>query len=107
MRHRKRFALAIAVLFLAGVVLWLVRYEPEVDRESILREEGTVVDRAISGGIPYLTVAFPDGRTVCCWVLHRSTEIPDGIGTGNTVYITYGIEQDRRRYAVLDVQMLG
>lgn len=101
MRHWERWIAVLLVISVAGTILWFIQYEPEVAEESIRSAQGTVVDRAISAGVPYITVEFADGDAVCCWEIYRDAPIPEEIGIGDTVSITYGIELDQGCFAVL------
>lgn len=96
--------IALAV-FTVGVALWLCAYEPEILEESIVTREGIVTDRAMSDGIPYLTVKFPDGTEVCCWVIFEDVSVPEEVCPGRSVAVTYGTEKDRGRWVLLDIKL--
>lgn len=104
-RHAK--ALLCLLLFALCGGLWLFFQEPEVAQDSIVTAEGIVTDRAISDGIPYISVDFPDGSAICCWVLHRGTQIPETVSIGDTVSVTYGTETGKGRFALLQVEEIG
>lgn len=104
MRPWERWIAVLLVISVVGTILWFIQYEPEVAEESIRSAQGTVVDRAISDGVPYITVEIADGDAVCCWEIYRNAAIPEGIGIGDMVSITYGIELDRGRFAVLSLK---
>lgn len=107
MNRAAKGLLCLLLIFAAATGLWLLRYEPEVAQDSIVTAEGVITDRAMSDGLPYLSVAFPDGTDICCWQLHRAAEIPEDVGIGDPVRITYGVENDKGRFAVLKVERMG
>lgn len=93
--------------FSIGVFLWLWVYEPGILEDSVVTREGVVTDRAISEGVPYVTVEFSDGTAVCCWELLKKTSIPEGVRPGRSVIVTYGTEKDRGRCVFLDIKLEG
>ena len=98
----------ITALILAafGVIIaaWLLSREPEIREDSLVTREGIVTDRAMSDGLPYLSVVFEDGTDVCCWQLHKGGNVPDEISVGDPVRITYGVETAHGRYALVHVE---
>lgn len=104
MRTWQRLIFGLLALAAIGAALWLWDYEPEILEGSIVTREGIVVDRAMSDGLPYISVALADGSSVCCWELHEDAVVPEEINPGAYVRITYGVEKDHGRYAVLKVE---
>lgn len=104
MKRWERWVTWLLVLAAVGSLLCLAEYEPEVAEGSVVTEEGIVADRAMSDGLAYITVIFPDGRTICCWELYRDAPIPEEIIVGDAVRITYGVEQSHGRYALLNAE---
>lgn len=97
----------VLAVFTVGVVWWLASYEPVIPEQTVFTREGTVTDRAISEGVPYITVEFPDGTAVCCWQILERVDIPETVGPGRGVIVTYGTEKDRGRCVLLDIKLEG
>lgn len=107
MRGSVRYIVPLLLLLSLGVVLWLWNAEPELRKGSIVTREGVVTDRAMSDGVPYVTVEFPDGTAVCCWQLFRDAQIPEELRIGRRVTITYGVESVRECLAFLEAAPEG
>ena len=95
------------VVFSLCVGIWVANGKPALREGSTVTREGVVTDRAMSDGIAYITVEFSDGTAVCCWELYEDAPIPDGVGVGRHVAITYGIEEAQDRCVFLDVKLEG
>ena len=106
----KRWSLVTGILLslvAVGTALWLWFEKPEILEDSIVTRQGTVTDRAMSEGLPYVTVEFPDGTAVCCWGVLTDVPIPEAVCTGRNVEVTYGTEKDRDRQILLDIRLEG
>ena len=107
MKKRIRTAgFLLAVLALVAV-FWVFADSPELLEESIVTREGMVLDRAMSGGLGYISVEFSDGSCICCWEIYRGREIPESIQPGQRVKITYALEESHNRYVVLEVKQIS
>lgn len=104
MKNWARMAAVMLAGFVIGTGLWLWSYEPGLRSDSITVKTGVVTDRAMSGGIPYITVEFPDGTEICCWEIYKDNPIPEGLAIGQNVMLTYAVEEDQGRIVFLEAK---
>ena len=108
----KRF---VALTIILLVLLCGCAQEIQIDEASIVTETGTVTDRAMASegsgklwdeSYPYLTVKFEDGSELCVWN-KRDVAVPDDIRIGDTVEITYGLQENTDHLILVDIKELS
>ena len=105
------FILLLSVFLLMGCA-----QEVQIDEASIVIGTGTVTDRAMAfpngngklweESFPYLTVKFENGTELCVWN-KRDVNIPDDIQIGDTVEITYGLQENTDLWILIDIKELS
>lgn len=104
MIRRNRWVVLLVAALILSTAVWFRNWRPEVLEGSVVTRTGVVTDRAMSGGLGYLSAELEDGTAVLCWDLY-GIEIPEHIVTGSRVEITWGIEEAHHRNVVLDVRI--
>jgi len=95
---KKIFAAFITLFLLCGCV-------PTAESGSAETKAGIVVDRAMSGGLPYIGVEFEDGSRNCFYDLKQNA-IPDDIAIGDRVELTYGLDERTNSWFVIGLREL-
>lgn len=109
----KRF---IAFSLLLVILLSACTPEIQLDASTTVTRTGTVTDRAMAtpnGGnkiwdiaYPYVGIAFEDGTGVCLWN-KMDTKIPEEISIGDTVTITYGLQEGTDHYILIEIKEMS
>ena len=89
------------IILLAVLLLWGCTPEIRLDASTTVTQTGTVTDRAmatLSGSnkiwnqaYPYVGIELDDGTGICLWI-KMNTKVPEEIGIGDTVEVTYSLE---------------
>lgn len=103
MKRLRIWALLTLAVLLPGTAVWVETWKPEVLEETVTTGTGMVTDRAMSNGLPYLSVELDDGSTVPCWNLYDAA-LPEEVTPGSGVEITWGKEEAHRRNVVLEIK---
>ena len=101
----KRFVI-VSLILLLGFGAWTIAFgnEPKIVDGTEVTSSTIVTDRAMSEGMPYLSVEFPDGNALCLWDPSGNV-IPDGVSIGETVVVTYGEQEGYDGYILISVKM--
>ncbi len=97
------------IIFLAlllGFGIWTVTFnnEPRIIDGTEVTSSAVVTDRAMSEGMPYLSVELTDGNALCLWDPSGDV-IPDSVSIGDTLAVTYGKQEGFDRYILINVKM--
>ena len=93
------------LLLLALLILFpqlCVFYQPGIPESSQITKSATVVDRAMSDGLPYLGLTLEDGTAFCLWDLEGDL-ISEDVKTGDSVTVTYAKQDGFDRYILIRV----
>ena len=86
--------------------IWTVTFnnEPGIIDGTEVTSSVVIADRAMSDGMPYLSVELSDGNTLCPWDPSGDV-IPDSVSIGDTLEVTYGKQEGFDRYILINVKM--
>ena len=103
----------IAVFFLIVMLLWGCVPQIRLDASTSVTRTGTVTDRAMatpSGSnklwdqsYPYVSIQFEDGTGLCLWN-KLNMNIPEEIGIGDTVEVTYRQQSDTDLWILTNIK---
>ena len=103
------------ILLLSVFLLMGCRQEIQITDSSIVTRTGTVTDLAMGTPLlpdnlqdescPYVGIRFEDGTGICIW--NKCGVDSSGIKNGDTVEITYGLQESTGHWILIEIKELS
>ena len=100
----------IALFVFTALLLCGCAQEIKIDESTIVTRTGTVTDHAMASegtgkiwdaSYPYLSVEFEDGTGICIW---NKTDVDYDVEIGDTVEVTYGLQQNIEHWILINIK---